>query len=759
MKKFLLMTTLVSMALLVGCGGGGSSIGGTKPPVTMQSITVGPTTPTVTAGASQQFTATGHFSDGTTSDVSSTSTWSSSSTSVATVSSTGMALSVAAGTATITATKGTVSGNTLLTVSAPVVTLVSIAVAPPSPSVTAGATQQFTATGTYSDGSIKTVTGSVLWSSSSTSVATINSTGLATSLAAGSTTITAVQGSISNHTVLTVTSPVVKLVSIAVTPSLPSIPLGTLQQFTATGKYSDGSSKNLTASALWSSSVAGVATIDSTGLMTGGGLGTSTITATSGSISGTASVSVNAANVVAIKIQPANSTIANGTTSQLAALVTFSDGSTLNVSTTPGVAWTSSDSSVATIGAANGFATSKGPGTAVIGASFGSASDSTKLTVSNASIQAIAVSPANSLLAPALTQKFTATGIFNDGSTQNISNSVIWSSDNTAAATISNNAASVGVATGVSQGVANISASFTTPNPPVVGTTVLKVSNATLQSISVTPGASTISPASILQFTATGNFSDGSTEPLSLVATWSSSAPAVASINNAGLATGVTAGSTNITASYNGVTSAHVALAVDGAALSSIAVSCSKAQFAANTSQACSATGTFADGSTQTLTPVVHWTSSQNGVATISNTAGLRGDISGVSAGTTTITAYLNGIVGTTDVNVSNAHLVSISVAPGSPTITLGGTQAFQALGTFDDGTTQNLTSEPAYLVQLEGDDRAFVWDVIFVNWTSSSANVSIINKAGIATSTGTGSTTVSATLDGVTGTSSLTVQ
>ena len=757
MKRVFAVAALSCAAFLVGCGGGGSSTpgGGGHQPPTMQSISVGPTTPTITNGASQQFTATAHFSDNSTQDVTSHVTWSSSATSVATISSTGMAQGVAAGTATITAMQSGMSGNTLLTVSNSPRALTSIVISPPNPSINPGSSQQFSAMGHYNDGSVSDISSNVTWTSSATSVATINSTGKALSVSSGSTTITATQGSVSGSTQLTISA--VKLTSISVTPSLPSIPLGTLQQLTATGTYNDGTHKNITSSVAWSSSAPSFATVDTKGLVTGVGLGTSNLTATSGSISGSTSLTVNSANVVSLKIQPADSSISNGTTAQLAALVTFNDGSTLNVTTTPGVSWNSSNSGVATIGSANGFATSKAAGSTMISASFGTVGGSTSLTVSNTSLQSIAISPANIVLAPGITQKFTATGTFSDGSVQNISTNVTWGSDNTAAATISNSLGSIGVATGVAKGVANITASFS--GSAVTASTPLKVSNATLSSITVTPGASTIAPASILQYTATGNFSDGSTEPLSLVANWNSSAPGVASINSAGLATGVTAGSANISASYNGVTSNPVALAVNGASLSSIAVSCAKTNFAVNTSEACGAVGTFADGSTQTLTPVVHWTSSQNSVATISNTAGLRGNISGVAPGPTTITAYLNGVVGQTDVNVTNAHLTSINVAPGTPTISLGGTQAFVAQGNFDDGSTQSLTSEPAYLVQLEGDDRAFVWDVIFVNWTTSSSNVAVITKAGIATSTGTGNATVNATLNGVSGSANLTVQ
>ena len=69
-----------------------------------------------------------------------------------------------------------------------------------------GGTQQFAATGTFSDNSTETLT-SVTWSSSATAVATVSTTGLATSVAAGSTTITAASGSISASTALVVTFP------------------------------------------------------------------------------------------------------------------------------------------------------------------------------------------------------------------------------------------------------------------------------------------------------------------------------------------------------------------------------------------------------------------------------------------------------------------------------------------------------------------------------------------------------------------------
>ncbi len=178
------------------------------------------------------------------------------------------------------------SGAATLTVSSSAM-LQSIAVSPASPSIAAGGTQQFTATGTYSDNSTKNITTSVTWKSSSAAFATIGATtGLATGVAAGTTQITATQGSIvSPNDPLTVTASTVTLQSIAVTPASPTVGIGSTVQFTAMGTYSDNSTKNITSSVTWASSNPSFATIvATTGLATGVAIGTTEITATLGNV-------------------------------------------------------------------------------------------------------------------------------------------------------------------------------------------------------------------------------------------------------------------------------------------------------------------------------------------------------------------------------------------------------------------------------------------------------------------------------------------
>lgn len=168
------------------------------------------------------------------------------------------------------------------------VTLVSVAISPQNPAIALGGVQQFTATGTYSDGSSHDITSAVTWASSLGTVASISNTagtnGLATSLAVGSTTISATLGTTTSSTTLTV-GPTATLISITVSPSIISLDQGLTQQFTATGNYSDGSTQNLTNSVTWTSSGA-AATVTSTGLATAAQLGSANVVATSGSISG-----------------------------------------------------------------------------------------------------------------------------------------------------------------------------------------------------------------------------------------------------------------------------------------------------------------------------------------------------------------------------------------------------------------------------------------------------------------------------------------
>ncbi len=90
------------------------------------------------------------------------------------------------------------------TAAQPAPVLTSMTVTPVSPTIMPGGTQQFTATGAYSDGSTDNLTGQAAWASSNMSVATIASSGLATAVGPGSTTVSAARDGVSGGTTLTV---------------------------------------------------------------------------------------------------------------------------------------------------------------------------------------------------------------------------------------------------------------------------------------------------------------------------------------------------------------------------------------------------------------------------------------------------------------------------------------------------------------------------------------------------------------------------
>jgi Big-like domain-containing protein/putative Ig domain-containing protein/galactose oxidase-like protein/Kelch motif protein len=340
--------------------------------------------------------------------------------------------------------------------------LVSIAVAPNMPSVPLGVTQQFTATGTFSDTSTADLTSSVTWTSSTPAVATVNvSSGLANVLTAGSTVITATSGSVSGSTTLTVTP--AALVSIAITPNPLTIGAGSSQQMTATGTYSDGSTQNVTAAANWTSSAPSVATIGpSTGLATGVSAGTATISATIGSITASAPLSVPALQSIVITPNPI--TIGAGSSLQLTATGTYSDGSTQDVTTA--AQWTSDTPSVATIGSSTGLATGVSAGSATISATIGSVTGTAPLSVP--ALASIVITPTALTIGVGANLQFTATGIYADGSRQNLTTVANWASSMPSVATIGS---STGLATGVSVGSTTVSAI----SGSIVGTTLLAV--------------------------------------------------------------------------------------------------------------------------------------------------------------------------------------------------------------------------------------------------------------------------------------------
>jgi hypothetical protein len=125
-------------------------------------------------------------------------------------------------------------------------------------------------------------------------------------------------------------------------------------------------------------------------------------------------------------------------------------------------------------------------------------------------------------------------------------------------------------------------------------------------------------------------------------------------------------------------------------------------------------------------------------VATISNSAGTNGLATAVGVGQTTITATSANVTASTTLTVTQAVLSSISLSPLNVSIAQGSSQQFSALGTYSDGSTQDLTTT--------------------ATWSSSDTSIFTVGANGLAVGVGPGSATIVATSSGVSGSTTVTV-
>ncbi|WP_342742336.1 Ig-like domain-containing protein [Leptonema illini] len=123
-------------------------------------------------------------------------------------------------------------------------------------------------------------------------------------------------------------------------------------------------------------------------------------------------------------------------------------------------------------------------------------------------------------------------------------------------------------------------------------------------------------------------------------------------------------GTTTISASHNGIQAAGVSLTVSAAALSSIEISPANTSLPLGKKQQYTATGTYSDGSTQTITDQVTWSSADTNIATFSSASGQEGFLSTHAEGSATLTATLGAVSASTGLTVTEAVLESISITP-----------------------------------------------------------------------------------------------
>ncbi|NML41670.1 hypothetical protein HHL17_31080, partial [Chitinophaga sp. G-6-1-13] len=545
-------------------------------------------------------TGTTNVCVGATTNLSSTTTggvWSSSNTAVATIDATGLVVGISAGTATITYEVTNANGcksqqTTTITVNAlPVVSLI-------------------TGTNTVCIGfttALNNTTPGGVWSCSNTAVATIDASGLVTGVSAGTAMITyEVTNANGCKTKQTVTITVNALPVVSPITGTTDVCVGSTTPLS-----------NTTPGGIWNSSNTAVATIDATGLVAGISAGTVAITYEVTNANGcksqqTTTVTVNALPVVSP---------ITGTTSVCVGVAT-----TLN-NTTPGGVWSSSNTAVATIDATG----------LVAGISAGTATITYEVTNANGcKTQQTATVTVNAL---PVVSPITGTNNVCIGFTTALNNTTpggVWSSSNTAVATID----ASGLVTGVSAGTAMITYEVTNAN-----------GCKTKQTVTITVNAlPVVSPI----ITGTTDVCVGSTTPLSNTTPggiWSSSNTAVATIDATGLVAGISAGTATITyevTNANGCKAQQTTtVTVNGLPVVSPITGTTNVCVGATTNLSSTTTGGV-------------WSSSNTAVATIDAT----GLVAGISAGTATITYVVTNANGcksqqTTTVTVNALPVVS----------------------------------------------------------------------------------------------------
>jgi len=403
----------------------------------------------VPLGASEQFSAIGAYTDGSTMDLTSTATWSSSAPGVVSINGAGLAATKAVGSSSIGAAVGGISGMTAFTVSP--AALVSIAVTASTASLPLGGKGQLTATGSYTDSTTKDLTGSATWTTSAPGVISVSSGGAVQAKGIGSAGVSASSSGITGSANLNVGT--AALVSIAVAASHPSLPLGSGEQLTAIGTYTDGSTKDLTGSATWASSSLAVVSVSSGGAVQAKGIGSADVSATSSSITGSTNLSVGSAALVGITISAATESIPLGDTLQLSALGTLTDGTTQDL--TGSVSWASSSPQVLSVRGA-GLVAGVSIGAAGVTAASGGISAAKSLSVSAPVLSSIQLAPVAPTVPLGGSLQLTITGNFSDGSTQDVTQQASWNIDTPTIASITTG----GVVSGLQVGTTGVEASI-----------------------------------------------------------------------------------------------------------------------------------------------------------------------------------------------------------------------------------------------------------------------------------------------------------
>jgi uncharacterized protein YjdB len=263
---------------------------------------------------------------------------------------------------------------------------------------------------------------------------------------------------------------------------------------------------------------------------------------------------------------------------------------------------------------------------------------------------------------------------------------------------------------------------------------ILGLPSATLVSIAVTPATASIAVGAVQQLTATAVYTDGSARDVTTKAAWTSAAPAIATVNAAGLATGASAGTAVVTASFESK-SANASLAVLPATVVSLALTPATTTFQIGATRQLSVAATYSSGNIVDVTASSTFVSGTPAAVSVSNT----GLMTGVAPGASSLTASFGGnTTNAVQATVTSATITSIAVTPATATVNVGAPRQFTATATYSDNTTAVITTTAA--------------------WTSSNTTVATVLNTGVATGLTVGTATITATAGAQSASGALTV-
>lgn len=558
----------------------------------------------------------------------------------------------------------------------------------------------------------------VVWTSANSSIASVSSLGIVTGNALGTVQIAA--NSQGRSGIATILVRAASVSTIVIQPDRAQMSVGGTTDLQALTYDQDGNL--LTDRAVtWSSSNEGIASVRG-GKVTGVAPGTALITGTSEGKSASSTITVSRQPVATVTVTPSPASVRVGQTTQLIVAVKDPDGVTLGDRP---VVWTSSNETIATV-TQSGVVTGRTSGTAVITATSEGIAGQTTLTVSAIPVATVVVTPPALNVFTGSSGQLSAIAKDDNGNTL-VGRGIDWSSNNAAAATVTPSGVVVGVAPGT--------ATITATSEGKSGISVVTVTTVPVASVDVSPPTATLPPNQNTQLTATPKDAAGNALGGRTIA-WASNNGGVATVSQSGLVTGKTPGTATISATSEGRTGT-AQITVTPLPVFSITMQPTSANVTVGA--VVNATATPRDAGGNPLTDrVIAWSSSDDAVATVVSTGAQTATVTARGPGSATITAASEGHQATLPVTVSPVPVASVTVTPNPAAVTVGQTIALTA------------TPRDAGGAALTGR---------VVSWSTDKPSIATVNPAtGVVTGVAVGSATITATSEGRTGTSSLTV-